>query len=79
MSNDLIELVKQRKNFYRDHYHGMSTFLIVVLFFIFLFNLFILYLYIIRPVPDFYASSMDGKLVQLMPLNTPNYSSTPLI
>ena len=79
MSNDLIELVKSRKSFYRDNYHGMSTLLIVVLAFLVLCNLLIIYLYIQRPQPDFYATSMDGKLIQLAPLDTPNYSSKPLI
>jgi intracellular multiplication protein IcmL len=79
MSNDLIELVKARKSFYRDHYHNMSTLLIGVLLLIIICNLFILYLYIARPIPDFYATSMDGKLVLLTPLDTPNYSSKPLI
>jgi len=79
MSNDLIELVKSRKSFYRDHYHSISTLLILVLVLLVICNLLIVYVYIQRPLPDFYATSMDGKLIQLTPLDTPNYSSQPLI
>jgi intracellular multiplication protein IcmL len=79
MSDDLIELVKNRKSFYRDHYHRMSALLIAVLISIILCNFIILYLYIAWPLPDFYATSMDGKLILLKPLDTPNYSSKPLI
>lgn len=79
MSNELIEVVKSRKSFYRDSYHSMSTLLIGVLILIVLCNLLIVYLFMMRPQPDFYATSMDGKLIQLTPLDTPNYSSKPLI
>lgn len=79
MSNDLIDLVKAQKSFYRDRYHSMNTWLIAVLLFIILCNLTIIILYIKQPSPDFYATSMDGKLVQLIPLGTPNYSDKPLI
>lgn len=79
MSNELIKIVKSRKSFYRDNYHSMSTLLIVVLITIVLCNLLIIYLFMTRPQPDFYATSMDGKLIQLTPLDTPNYSSKPLI
>lgn len=37
------------------------------------------YLYTTKPTPDFYATSYNGKLIKLTPMNAPNYSSTPLI
>jgi hypothetical protein len=79
MTNDLIELVKTRKSFYQVNYRSMTTVLITVLLLIIFTNFLIIYLYITRPEPDYYATSMDGKLMLLNPLNAPNYTDKPLI
>lgn len=79
MINEVLARVKGRKNFYRDFYRGACTALFFALIIIVILSLMILYLYITRPQPDFYATSIDGKLVQLTPMETPNYSSKPLI
>lgn len=79
MSNSLLEVIKARKNFYRDYYRNLSGILIGLFVLIIVLNVLIVYLYITRPIPNFYATSMDGKLIQLVPLDKPNYSSKPLI
>lgn len=79
VSNDLIELIKSQRNFYRDYYRTLSSVLFGMLTIIILLSLLLLYVYINRPDPTFYATCYDGKLMQLQPLDSPNYSSTPLI
>lgn len=77
--NQTIEEVKNRKYFYRDYYRRACTALWIALVIIIVLSLLLLYLYIQRPTPDFYATSSDGKLVPLVPLDSPNYSHVPLI
>ncbi len=79
MASEALEKVKGRKNFYRDYYRGACNVLWLVLLVILMLSLAIIYIYISRQPPDFYATSYDGKLVSLTPLETPNYSSKPLI
>lgn len=77
--NEVLEKVKARKNFYRDYYRRACTALWFSLFVIAALSLIVMYLVISQPTPDFYATSSDGKLVMLTPMESPNYSSTPLI
>lgn len=79
MISDQLTLVKQRKNFYRDNYHRMCSALLGALILMFVLCFFVIYLFIQQPLPDFYATSMNGNLSHLTPLSAPNYSSKPLI
>lgn len=77
--HETIEQVKARKYFYRDYYRKASTVLIGVLLLIAILSIAIVYLYGQRTIPAYYATSSDGKLVPLSPMEAPNYSSSPLI
>lgn len=77
--SEVLEKIKGRKNFYRDYYRRVCIALWFSLLLIAVLSLMIIYLEIVRPTPDFYATSNDGKLVPLTPMETPNYSSKPLI
>lgn len=79
MSTEALDRVKERKNFYRDHYRAACNILGLVLLIILFLILLIFYLYLTRQPPAFYATSSDGKLVSLVPLDAPNYSDKPLI
>lgn len=79
MSNEILERIKAQKFFYRDNYRRACTGLWFALLIIILLSLTIFYLYLERPIPDYYATSSNGKLVQLSSYDTPNYSHTPLI
>jgi len=79
VSNELRDAIKNSKFFYRDHFRHICNILLVLMVLVLMLDLAIFYIYVQRPLPDFYASSSDGKLTQLTPLNTPNYSNTPLI
>ncbi len=74
-----IDLIKSSKGFYRGNYNRVCALLLIVLFIIFLLTALLIYMYINRPIPDFYATNLDGRLTQLTVLNIPNYSNKPLI
>ena len=79
MSDDRIELAKSHKYFYRDNYRRLCNLLIGALGLMVILSGLIAYFYTSQPLPDFYATCGDGKLVPLTPMSTPNNSSTPLI
>lgn len=79
MIGDQLALIKTRKNFYRDQYHRACNILLISLILIAVLSFFVAYFFIQRSLPDFYATSMNGRLAHLVPLSTPNYSSKPLI
>ncbi|MES2998456.1 MAG: type IV secretion protein IcmL [Pseudomonadota bacterium] len=66
-----IEQVRARKGFYRDNYNRVCIGLLVALIIILLLSSFVIYLAIFRPVSDFYATSMDGKITRLVSLDSP--------
>lgn len=71
MADDALELVRLRNNFYRDNYRrlvGMLLLMIIV-------NLgligAIVYLITHKPVPQYFATSSDGRITPLYPLSEP--------
>jgi hypothetical protein len=77
--SELLERVKARKFFYRNYYRKAAGLLIIALALIVILSVSVVYVYLQRTIPAYYATSSDGKLVPLTPLNSPNYSNTPLI
>lgn len=77
--NEVLQKVKAHKYFYRDYYRRVCNVLWLVLMVILVLSLIDVYLFIQREEPNYYATSNDGKLVRLAPLEHPNYSKTPLI
>ena len=70
-----IELVRSRKGFYKDNYNRVCIGLLVALIIILLLSGLVIYLAIFRPVSDFYATSMDGKITRLVSLGSPTRAS----
>lgn len=66
-----IELVRSRKGFYRDNYNRVCIGVLVALIIILLLSSLVIYLAISRPIPYFYATSMDGKITRLVSLDSP--------
>lgn len=79
MSEELRATIKSGKFFYRDHYRRMSNILFGSLVIIIFLTLAIIYVFVTRGLPDFYASRSDGELTQIPSLSAPNDSNTPLI
>jgi intracellular multiplication protein IcmL len=71
-----IELLKSRKGFYRDNYNRVCNALLLTLSIILILSSLVIYLAIFSPVPDFYASSQDGKLTRLVSLDFPSTMRT---
>lgn len=79
MLSQTLNMIKSRKNFYRDCYYRALRFLLGCFFIILVLLLLLILLVFSRPEPDYYATSSNGKITQLKSLDTPNYSNTPLI
>lgn len=71
IANQLDE-IKQQKNYYRDNLRRAVAFLFFWCFVIILLITLILYEFFTQPEPYYYATSSDGRLVQLLvvPKNT---------
>lgn len=79
MTNTIIEQVKKQKFFYRDAYRKVAKLLVVCQFIIIVLIALLFYFATHQPVPGFYASSSNGIITPLRPLNQPNYSNTALL
>jgi len=66
MSSNVIDDIKNSKNFYRNCLHRATTALLIALVIIFVLLGLILYKYFTRPVSYYYATSSDGALTQLL-------------
>lgn len=66
------DLIKSRKGFYRDNYNRVCGALLLALLVIFILSFLVIYLTILSPIPNFYASTQDGKLIRLVSLNSTN-------
>lgn len=79
MADDAIEIIRLRNNFYRDNYRRV---LLVVLLLI-LINAFlagtIFYQIASRPEPQYFATSTDGRITPIYPLNQPMVAPTELL
>ena len=69
MLNEQLRNIKARKNFYRDNYHKACNALVIALGLIGILCGLLIYLFFQQASSDFYATSMDGKLVRLTPLS----------
>ncbi len=79
MISEILDSIKRRKNFYRDHYRKAVT----TLFFTLIINIVLItaliYVKLTQPEPKFYATSNVGGITLLKALNAPNMSDKPLI
>lgn len=79
MGREAWEHIRSHKNFYRDNFRRGCNALTVALLIILGLAIVIFYIYITRPEPEFYATSSNGNIAPVTPLNHPNYSHEPLI
>lgn len=79
MAYDALEVVKHRNNFYRDSYRLV----VIILFFSVLANIAlagaVVYLESHKPSPKYFATTHDGRLIKMVPLNMPYMQSNALI
>lgn len=74
MAYDALELVKLRKNFYRDNYRIVVIALLISLLIICLLVGLIYYLETHQRKPTYFATTSSGRLIPMTPLNQPNMS-----
>ena len=72
MLSDRLALIKAHKSFYRVRYDRASKLLWIFIAIIIVLLLILMALFVTRPSADYYASSMDGTLIRLRPLEVPN-------
>lgn len=71
-SDDPLQMVRMRNNFYRDNYRRVMSALLACLLIIVLLLGVIFYLINHRPTPKYFATNAQGKIIPLQPLNRPN-------
>lgn len=79
MAEDALELIRLRNNFYRDNYKRVVTAIFVLLFINFALAGIVFYQITNRPVPQYFATSADGRIVPLYPLSEPMVAPTQLL
>lgn len=71
--------IKERMQFYRDNYRRGASLLIFFFVVITMLIVTLFYEVLTQPAPAFYASTTAGELVPIEAMDSPNYSSSPLI
>ncbi len=78
MPDDVLELVKLRNNFYRDNYRRAIVAVLLCILIIFVLIGAIYLLYSQKPEPKYFATTADGRILPLVPINLP-YKTDPEI
>ncbi len=79
MGHDALEVIKLRRNFYRDSYRIMAILLMVALIAIVILVGIIFYQDTHKPTPKYFATTSSGKLIPMIPLEQPNLSHRAII
>lgn len=79
MVDDASELVRLRNNFYRDNYRRLVGALMVLLMIVVMLVVFIFYQLYKRPESKYFATTTDGRIMQLFPLSEPMLSPGELL
>jgi intracellular multiplication protein IcmL len=78
MTDEALELIRLRNNFYRDNYRRAIGALLVLLFINLILVGVIFYQLANRPAPLYFATSVDGKITPLYPLSDPMFAPAEL-
>jgi len=68
---DALELIKLRNNFYRDNYRRLALALLVCLLSILVLLGLVYAAYTAEPQPKYFATTDDGRILPLVPINQP--------
>lgn len=74
-----LELVVYRNNFYRDNYRRVMVICLSLLVLVGLLGYWGFYERTHQPMPQYFATTFDGKLIPLIPLNQPNLEDNALL
>ena len=79
MTEESLELVRLRNNFYRDNYRRVMKLLLVMSLVMVVLVLTMAYLFTHRPDPKYFATTQSGRVLQLVPLSNPMLSTEALL
>ncbi len=79
MTKAVWQHIKNSKRFYVRTYRNIGSMLLVSVIINVLLGVFVAFVYFELPEPDFYATYGEIPPIKLFAMNSPNYSSTPLL
>src|SRR3990167_10662855 len=79
MADDALTAVTLRNTFYRDGLRKIVIGLIISLLVNFLLGWILLYIIMNPPLPKYFATSINGRITPLFPLNEPNQSDSAVL
>ena len=79
MADDAVELVRLRNDFYRDNHRKIVLALLVAVATIILLCGTLAYVVTHPPAPKYFATSIDGRIIPIVPLNEPNMPTSALL
>lgn len=79
MADDAVEAVRLRNDFYRDNYRKVVLALLLSIFILVTLIGALTYIITHPPAPQYFATTTDGRIAPLVPLDQPNLSSAALL
>ena len=79
MSHDALEVVKLKRNFYRDSYRIVVMLLFLSIFINGVMAWVVIYQESHKPTPKYFATTSTGELIPMIPLDQPNLSDASLL
>jgi len=79
MADDAVEIVKLRNEFYRDNYRKVVLALLLSCTVVVVLVGALTYIITHPPAPQYFATSTDGRITPLVPLDQPNLSTAALL
>lgn len=79
MADDAVEIVTLRKAFYRDNHRVVMGLLLICILVICVLTGGLIYLVNHPPMPKYFATTTDGRIMPLVPLDQPNLSTSALL
>lgn len=79
MAEDALTAVAMRNDFYRDGQRKMMIALIISIFINFVMASLLVYLITHPPAPKYFATSINGRITPLFPLDEPNQSDSAVL
>lgn len=76
---DALVVVRNRNDFYRDNYRKVVAALLFCMLIMLILGSTLVYLFMNPPPPRYFATSVDGRITPLIPLNQPNISQSALL
>lgn len=79
MSNDALETIRLRNDFYRHNYRRLVLALLLSVLIIIMLLVGLIAIVMNPPTPRYFATSAEGRITPLVPLNMPNLSNAALL